>query len=410
MQLNPQILSNAKSTMSDVDRPIIDNKLAATNGQVVFSFSALLSEGGINPAVDADKDVLIAITPVLDESAEDMLITTTPVLDESVEDMLLATTSVLQETADEVLISATSVLQESAEKSFNNDYDNDALANHVTVNAPFSISPLPTRAIDTVGAAESSHQSTRTHALLNGSLVTDAITAGRTTAVNQTVTIDDLQRVILDPKSFASQNQKPSSETPDVFIRHAITLDSINKLKTTLEGRLPIAPGSGAASLDSKAQVLVSNISPQPEFIGKLNLSSEKNVSHDISAKIQAILADKLAFQVNTKTPVATVRLDPPELGKLDLFVKVDGDKLSVSITATNATTREAILQTTDRLRQDLLGNGYINVDVDVQQNLDDAKRDSLYDNNEVNIIENITDKPTDEIKDTVKQQYIVRV
>ena len=38
----------------------------------------------------------------------------------------------------------------------------------------------------------------------------------------------------------------------------------------------------------------------------------------------------------------ARVRLDPPDLGKLDLIVKMDGDELNVEIDTNNTAVRDA--------------------------------------------------------------------
>ena len=74
----------------------------------------------------------------------------------------------------------------------------------------------------------------------------------------------------------------------------------------------------------------------------------------DFQQQITSLVSDKLELQINSKSPSATIRLDPPELGKIELKVKLDGDKVWVHLTANNPHTRDAIQATVDRLRADL--------------------------------------------------------
>lgn len=74
----------------------------------------------------------------------------------------------------------------------------------------------------------------------------------------------------------------------------------------------------------------------------------------DFQQQISSIVSDKLDLQINSKSPSATIRLDPPDLGKIELKVKLDGDKITVHLTANNPHTREAIQTTMDRLRTEM--------------------------------------------------------
>ncbi|UJF18037.1 flagellar hook-length control protein FliK [Vibrio sp. SS-MA-C1-2] len=124
---------------------------------------------------------------------------------------------------------------------------------------------------------------------------------------------------------------------------------------------------SRSSNNDPNGLLLPSLGQTSAEFVAKVGVSSN-STSGDIANKLHSILADKLTFQVQSKTPVATIRLDPPELGKLDLMVKLDGDKLSIQITSNNSAVREAIQQTSERLRNELVNQNFLNVDVSVNQ------------------------------------------
>ncbi|WFB48973.1 flagellar hook-length control protein FliK [Vibrio coralliilyticus] len=82
--------------------------------------------------------------------------------------------------------------------------------------------------------------------------------------------------------------------------------------------------------------------------------------------QMMQVLHDRVSLQAQQSMQEAKIRLDPPELGKLDLLVRVDGDRLNVQINANAAATREALLQVSDRLRAELQEQNFVHVDVNV--------------------------------------------
>lgn len=82
--------------------------------------------------------------------------------------------------------------------------------------------------------------------------------------------------------------------------------------------------------------------------------------------QMMQVLQDRVTLQAQQNLQEAKIRLDPPELGKLDLLVRVEGDRLSVQINANTATTREALMQVSERLRTELQEQNFVHVDVNV--------------------------------------------
>ncbi|MEZ6931249.1 flagellar hook-length control protein FliK [Aeromonas sp. S16(2024)] len=80
------------------------------------------------------------------------------------------------------------------------------------------------------------------------------------------------------------------------------------------------------------------------------------------------VLKDKLELQVNHGIKQAHIRLDPPELGRLELTVRVEGDRLSVQLNVTNPAVREAMIQSMERLRMSLAPHHAGGVEVNVGQ------------------------------------------
>ena len=77
-------------------------------------------------------------------------------------------------------------------------------------------------------------------------------------------------------------------------------------------------------------------------------------------------LRQRIQVQAGNKLQHAQIRLDPPELGKLDISLRMDGDKLSVQFTAAHPQLREALLAGSDRLRQDFSQTQMNLIDVSV--------------------------------------------
>ncbi|KJG38589.1 LafE [Photobacterium angustum] len=90
--------------------------------------------------------------------------------------------------------------------------------------------------------------------------------------------------------------------------------------------------------------------------------------------KMLNILQDRVSLQATQNMQEARIRLDPPDLGKLDLIVKMDGDKLNVQINANNTAVRDALNQVSERLRHDLQQQ-FVSVSVDV--NISQGKQHS---------------------------------
>lgn len=93
--------------------------------------------------------------------------------------------------------------------------------------------------------------------------------------------------------------------------------------------------------------------------------------------QMMQVLQDRVTLQAQQNLQEARIRLDPPDLGKLDLLVRVEGDRLSVQINANTVATREALIQVSERLRADLQNQHFVHVDVNVGDGESGASRHS---------------------------------
>lgn len=75
-------------------------------------------------------------------------------------------------------------------------------------------------------------------------------------------------------------------------------------------------------------------------------------------------LRDQVQVQIQQKIQNATIRLDPPELGSLEIYLSHESGRLTVNITASQADVARLIQSTSDRLRQELAGPQFTQVHV----------------------------------------------
>lgn len=77
-------------------------------------------------------------------------------------------------------------------------------------------------------------------------------------------------------------------------------------------------------------------------------------------------LRDSVELQLQQKVQSATIRLDPPELGSLEILLNHDSGRLQVQISASQGDVARLLQQTSERLRQELVGQNFLQVEVQV--------------------------------------------
>ena len=79
-----------------------------------------------------------------------------------------------------------------------------------------------------------------------------------------------------------------------------------------------------------------------------------------------AALKDNVELQLQQKVQSATIRLDPPELGSMEILLSHESGRLSVQIAASNGDVARLLNSTSERLRQELVGQNFLQVNVQV--------------------------------------------
>ncbi|MHC8306793.1 flagellar hook-length control protein FliK [Pseudomonas sp. PB3P13] len=106
-------------------------------------------------------------------------------------------------------------------------------------------------------------------------------------------------------------------------------------------------------------------------------------------------LRETVQVQVQQRFQQATIRLDPPELGSLEIFITHEPGRLSVQISAVQGDVARLLLHTSDRLRQELVEQNTLQVSVEISSDSQGhSGRDSSRQRHEREIAEAIEDAP----------------
>lgn len=137
-------------------------------------------------------------------------------------------------------------------------------------------------------------------------------------------------------------------------------------------------PASGL--FDSIKDAAVQPLTPRVEAQGQsassnasattaaASLGNSDNPINIIKEEGQQQLAEKIRWLVSSRQPFAEIRLDPPEMGSMQIRVNVSGDSTSISILVQQAQTREWLNDALPRLRDMLQEQGLQLADAAVSQ------------------------------------------
>lgn len=84
------------------------------------------------------------------------------------------------------------------------------------------------------------------------------------------------------------------------------------------------------------------------------------------SEQLQSALGERLQVQVKQQIQHATIRLDPPDMGKIDIAMQIESGRVQVHISASHAEVYRALQQTSNELRQSLTEQNFVQVNVQV--------------------------------------------
>lgn len=88
-------------------------------------------------------------------------------------------------------------------------------------------------------------------------------------------------------------------------------------------------------------------------------------------------LRENVNLQLQHRQQNATIRLDPPELGSMEIFLSHESGRLNVQISASQGDVARLLQQTSDRLRQELVSQHFVQVNVQVSSDNQGGQRHS---------------------------------
>ncbi|GAL34485.1 flagellar hook-length control protein FliK [Vibrio maritimus] len=120
------------------------------------------------------------------------------------------------------------------------------------------------------------------------------------------------------------------------------------------------------SGLVAPAESLTTAIDNLGSRASSTNLMVEKSLPIEAQRQMYQVVKDKVQLQVDMNTQVARIRFDPPELGRMEMVLRIEGDKLTVQMSASAATTREVLMATSERLRHELVAQNSALSEVEV--------------------------------------------
>ncbi|GAL19917.1 flagellar hook-length control protein FliK [Vibrio maritimus] len=137
---------------------------------------------------------------------------------------------------------------------------------------------------------------------------------------------------------------------------------------------------------------------------------SELLLSPDMQRQVHQVLRDKVQLQLDMNNQVARIRFDPPELGRVEMVLRIEGDKLSLQMSATSLTTREALIATSERLRHELVAQNSALSEVNITLSERKHAQYSKQHSHPAQLIEAEENEEQTEIATPEYTAYIVRV
>ena len=147
----------------------------------------------------------------------------------------------------------------------------------------------------------------------------------------------------------------------------AAELPAQNAANTTQQPGSNVVGGAAATAVTGASGITpASPQNPLPPQLESMTLTRNADANEWSSG-----LSERINWMINQKQNTATIRLDPPALGKLDVQIKIVDEATMVTIQTQTAQTRDLIDSASIRLRDFLQESGYQNVNVDVSQRQD---------------------------------------
>ncbi|WP_145475738.1 flagellar hook-length control protein FliK [Yersinia similis] len=187
--------------------------------------------------------------------------------------------------------------------------------------------------------------------------------------------------------SLISEGEKPAPQAAVTLSDSVpVSLSTPERSLTQSESLFPLirngqiagnAPIASNVSIDSNMPIgspvqsgNVQNGSNETSIASRVDSSlTLANNRQEWPQQLRAVLGERLQVQADSRVQHATIRLDPPDMGKIDISIHFEGGKLQVNINANQGEVYRALQQSSAELRQTLVGQNSAEVNVQVSAN-----------------------------------------
>ncbi|WP_181919259.1 flagellar hook-length control protein FliK [Alkalilimnicola ehrlichii] len=161
---------------------------------------------------------------------------------------------------------------------------------------------------------------------------------------------------------------------------------AVSAMLNSFSAIAPMTPAVTAAQIEAALSAQGERVVPttmlqagtgETQLLGATGQQQGQTAAIEQTLKLQApeakwgeqmlhALRKTVDMQLQNRVQNATIRLDPPELGRLDISLSHDAGRLSIQINAAHADVARLLHQTSERLRNELMGENFVHVDVNV--------------------------------------------
>lgn len=181
-------------------------------------------------------------------------------------------------------------------------------------------------------------------------------------------------------RSAADTLPLPAAPRADLAVAQALPATATAAATQTAPAAPAAAPPAAGATLDAAPADGAEPAPTTATTIGVASAASQPAAARGADSVVlagpptawrqtlQEALGDRLQLQLGRGAEQATIRLEPPMLGRIDISVRHSGGNLEVSIAASNSEVLRQLNTVSDSLRNDLAGRQYSNVSVNVSE------------------------------------------
>lgn len=164
-----------------------------------------------------------------------------------------------------------------------------------------------------------------------------------------------------NPAHSLSQSSELSATSSKPLMHSDPSLVNANREPIGVVQPIKVVTSSGQAGADAAVpsdntafRTLMNSVTANSDSVSQWKADSLGANPVQWGHKLLNMLTDKVQLQVGQHLQKAQIRLDPPNLGTIDISISVENERTTVNLVASHQQVRDAISQTLDQLRQNL--------------------------------------------------------